>query len=116
MLTNAPALVLLRVPGMSIFTKRLKEMRTAAGLSQERLGISAGIDPASARARVNQYENGKHHPDQLTVRNLALVLDAPESYFYAVDEDTARLLLLFHRLPQAKRAEVLGLAEALSKP
>lgn len=100
--------------GMSVFTKRLKEMRTAAGLSQERLGILADIDPASARARVNQYENGKHHPDQLTVRNLAAVLDAPESYFYAVDDNTARLLLLFHRLPATKQSEALDFVERLS--
>ena len=99
---------------MSVFTKRLKEMRTAAGLSQERLGILADIDPASARARVNQYENGKHHPDQLTVRNLAAVLNAPESYFYAVDDGTARLLLLFHRLPMDKQAEALDFVERLS--
>lgn len=99
---------------MSVFTKRLKEMRTAAGLSQERLGILADIDPASARARVNQYENGKHHPDQLTVRNLAAVLNAPESYFYSVDDNTARLLLLFYRLPAAKQAEALDFVERLS--
>ena len=41
---------------MSIFAARLKEVRTTAGLSQERLGVLAGIDEASASARMNQYE------------------------------------------------------------
>lgn len=87
---------------MSTLAKRLKEMRTAAGLSQERLGILAEIDPASARARISQHEASKHHPDQLTVRNLSAVLNAPECYFCAVEDSTARLLLLFHRLPSAR--------------
>jgi transcriptional regulator with XRE-family HTH domain len=33
---------------MSVLAKRLKEARLRAGLSQERLGIEAGLDPMSA--------------------------------------------------------------------
>ena len=38
--------------------KRLKEARLRSGLSQEKLGVLAGIDEASASARMNQYERG----------------------------------------------------------
>ncbi len=42
---------------------RLKEARLRAGLSQQKLGILAGIDEATASARMNQYERGIHTPD-----------------------------------------------------
>jgi transcriptional regulator with XRE-family HTH domain len=43
--------------------KGWKEARLRAGISQEKLGVLAGIDEASASARMNQYERGKHTPD-----------------------------------------------------
>lgn len=46
----------------SIISKRLKEARMAAGLSQKQLGIAAGIDEFVASPRMNQYETGKHCP------------------------------------------------------
>lgn len=42
---------------------RLKEARRRAGLTQEKLGILAGLDEASASTRINQYEKGKHSPN-----------------------------------------------------
>lgn len=38
----------------SVFPKRLKQARLRSGLTQEQLGIQAGIDEFSASARVNQ--------------------------------------------------------------
>ena len=93
---------------MSTFCKRLKQARLAAGISQERLGIEAGIEPASASARMNQYESGKHVPNPTTVQQIAEALDLPPSYFYSVDDDEARMLALFHRLPVEARRRVLG--------
>ncbi|WP_131024637.1 helix-turn-helix transcriptional regulator, partial [Klebsiella variicola] len=46
-----------------MLTHRLKEARIRASLSQERLGILAGIDEATASPRMNQYERGTHAPD-----------------------------------------------------
>lgn len=92
---------------MTTFCKRLKEARLAAGLSQERLGIEAGIEPASASARMNQYETGKHVPNPVTVQQVAAALKLPAAYFYCEEDDTARLLVLFHRLPMAQRQAVL---------
>ncbi|MBD1589867.1 helix-turn-helix domain-containing protein [Pseudomonas typographi] len=92
---------------MSTFCKRLKEARLAADISQERLGIEAGIEPASASARMNQYETGKHSPNPTTVQQIATALDLPASYFYSEDDDVARMLVLFHRLPVQQRKQVL---------
>lgn len=98
---------------MSVFAKRLKKARTRAGLSQERLGVLAGIDEMSSSARMNQYEKAKHEPDFSMVQRIAKVLDVPESYFYAVDDEAAWLLVVFHRMPAEARAKVLQCARDL---
>lgn len=92
---------------MSIFTKRLKEARLAAGLSQERLGLEADIDAASASARMNRYELGKREPDLALVERLATVLHVPMAYFYAEEDELAELLLKVWKLSKADRARVL---------
>jgi len=93
---------------MSALARRLKEARLRAGLSQERLGILAGIDEMSASARMNQYERGKHAPDWLTVQRLAAVLQVPVAYLYADDDDAAELLLAFYALPLEAREEAVN--------
>jgi len=100
---------------MSIFSKRLKEARKAAGFSQEKLGIEAGIDPASASARMNQYETGKHEANFSIVQQISTVLNVPAAYFYSEDDETARLLVLFHRLGREERSMVVGYVEAVAK-
>lgn len=92
---------------MSVFAKRLKEARTRAGLSQEKLGVLAGIDEMSSSSRMNQYEKAKHEPDFSMVERIAKVLNVPESYFYAKDDEAAWLLVVFHRLPSEARLRVL---------
>ncbi|HEN4850812.1 TPA: helix-turn-helix transcriptional regulator [Klebsiella quasipneumoniae subsp. similipneumoniae] len=72
---------------------RLKAARLNAGLSQERLGILAGIDEATASARMNQYERGIHTPDFELACRLASVLQVPACYFYAVEDDLAEMIL-----------------------
>lgn len=98
---------------MNIFSKRLKEARTAAGLSQERLGIESGIDPASASARMNQYENDKHAPNSLTIIQIAAALDLPPAYFYSANDEEARMLKLFYRLDPPGKKQILTLAVEL---
>ncbi|MCL2524025.1 MAG: helix-turn-helix domain-containing protein [Betaproteobacteria bacterium] len=98
---------------MSIFSKRLKEARREAGLSQERLGVLAGIDEMSASARMNQYERGKHEPDFSMVERIARALKLPASFFYAEDDDEARLLRWFCRLDKDERAEVMRMVSTL---
>ena len=98
---------------MSVFPKRLKEARLRAGLTQEKLGVLAGIDEMSASARMNQYEREKHAPDWLTIKRIAKVLDVPVAYFIAVEDDTATLLLHFHALPAELRSRALTLISQL---
>ena len=92
---------------MSTLSKRIKEARLRAGLSQEQLGIQIGIDPASASARMNRYELGKRVPDFDLVKRLADELGLPAAYFYAAD-DEAELLRKFHLLNPAERERVLA--------
>ena len=78
---------------LNIIAYRLREIRLRAGISQEKLGVLAGIDEFSASARINQYERGKHVPDFKTLERLAEVLNTPAPYFYAKDEELADLIL-----------------------
>jgi len=80
---------------VAVFASRLKEARLRAGLSQEKLGILAGIDEFSASARVNQYERGKHAPDFQMAERLAQVLNVPTPYLYAADDALAEWILAF---------------------
>lgn len=88
-------------------SKRLKELRTEAGLSQKKLGILSGIDEFSASPRVNQYEKGKHVPDFSTLQRFAKVLKIPVCYFYAEDDDMAQMIRLFGSLPNTAKRKTL---------
>lgn len=98
---------------MSVLARRLKDARQQAGLSQERLGIEAGLDPMSASTRMNRYELGKRVPDVELMERIAAVLQVPVAYFYAGD-DEAELLLKFHGLLPEDRAKVQALADDLA--
>lgn len=99
---------------MSVFARRLKEARKHSGLSQEKLGVLAGIDEMSSSARMNQYERGKHEPDYSMVERLAGVLGVPESYFYEKDDETAWLLAVLHGLPETERRKAIDAARAIA--
>jgi transcriptional regulator with XRE-family HTH domain len=99
---------------MSVLAQRLKEARQRKGLSQERLGVLAGIDEMTASARMNQYEKGKHMPDWLTLERIAKALDVPVPYFYAAESDLAHLLLLTHTMTQEERQQLLQFAQRLT--
>jgi transcriptional regulator with XRE-family HTH domain len=93
---------------MSVFATRLKDARKHAGLSQERLGVLAGIDEMSASARMNQYERGKHEPHSSLVERFAKVLAVPESFFYEKDDEVAHLLVFLHRKSADERHQVIA--------
>ncbi|CAI1212855.1 helix-turn-helix transcriptional regulator [Serratia proteamaculans] len=76
--------------------KRLKSARLRAGYTQEKLGVLAGIDEATARSRISQYESGTYTPSFTTMCALARVLNVPECYFYVLDEGFAEKVLLLH--------------------
>lgn len=66
---------------------------------RSQLGILAGIDQFVASARINQYERGKHVPDQQMAQRLAAKLHVPVSYLYEPDDDLAELIRLVGPLP-----------------
>ncbi|TMS58918.1 helix-turn-helix transcriptional regulator [Imbroritus primus] len=98
---------------MHTFPKRLKEARKRAGLSQEALGRAAGLDEMSASTRMNRYELGKRVPDPELVKRIAAVLNLPAAYFYAVKDEEAELLAMFHRLSPEDRIKVVAFASRL---
>jgi len=98
---------------MSTLSRRLKEARLRKGISQEQLGIRAGLDPASASVRMNRYELGRRVPDFELIERLAGELGVPASYFYASDEREASLLVGFHRLTTAQKQQLLDYLDSL---
>jgi transcriptional regulator with XRE-family HTH domain len=99
----------------TIFCRRLKEARQAAGLSQKGLGIAAGIDEFVASTRINRYEQGVHEADAVTLANLAKVLDVPLAYFYAKDDRLARMILTFEKLSAKDQEKLLRQMAARDK-
>lgn len=98
----------------SILARRLKEARLRSGLTQERLGVLAGIDEYSASARMNQYERGKHSPHYEIMVRLAAVLNVSVTYFYAEDDQEAELLLVFAKLSRPLRDAAVEHVRALA--
>lgn len=98
---------------MSLFSKRLKEGRLEANLSQEKLGILAGIDEMTANSRMNHYEVGRNVPKLLLMKRIAKALNLPLSFFYAEDDEEALLLKKFYRMNQADKKRVLELIKSI---
>lgn len=97
-----------------MLVKRLKEARQRAGISQEKLGVMVGIDEASASARMNQYERGRHTPDFEMVCKIAKILDVPENYFYTLDDETAEFLLKLYSLDNENKNVLNQLLNSIS--
>lgn len=96
-----------------VFAQRLAQARERAGLSQKQLGLLAGLDPAVASPRINQYERGKHEPQLKTAKQLAEVLGIPAAFLYTEDELLAQLLLQWNDLSVRQKKDVLkGIEQA----
>ncbi|VEE72853.1 helix-turn-helix domain-containing protein [Yersinia pseudotuberculosis] len=91
------------------FCKRLKEARLAAGLSQKKLGIAAGIDEFVASTRINRYEKGVHEVDLGTAQKLAYVLKVPLAYFYTQDDQLAFVIHQFPKLSHKLQEHILSI-------
>ncbi|MEQ9913570.1 helix-turn-helix domain-containing protein [Pectobacterium polaris] len=94
-----------------IFSQRLKDARLLRGLSQKGLGIAAGIDEFVASARINRYEKGVHEANLVTASRLAEALDVPLAYFYAADDNLAKMILTFAELSTAEQTALLNSLE-----
>ncbi|MBN7767329.1 helix-turn-helix domain-containing protein [Pectobacterium brasiliense] len=91
-----------------IFSQRLKDARLLRGLSQKGLGIAAGIDEFVASARINRYEKGVHEANLVTASRLAEALDVPLAYFYAADDNLAKMILTFAELSASEQKILLN--------
>lgn len=91
----------------SIFSKRLKQARLDAGLSQKELGILAGLDPFVASTRINRYEQDVHAADIATAKRLAKALGVPLAYLYAENERLARMIQAFSKLDATGQDKLL---------
>ncbi|WP_437215047.1 helix-turn-helix domain-containing protein [Pectobacterium sp. LFLA-215] len=94
-----------------IFSQRLKDARLFRGLSQKGLGIAAGIDEFVASARINRYEKGVHEANLVIANRLAEALDVPLAYFYAADDNLAKMILTFAELSAAEQTALLNSLE-----
>lgn len=99
-----------------IFAQRLAQARERAGLSQRQLGVLAGLDPAVASPRINQYERGKHEPQLKTAKRLAEVLGIPPAFLYTEDELLAELLLQWNDLTLRQKKDLLKQIDAAKTP
>ena len=100
------------VDGLPVFARRFIQARERAGLTLEQVAVAAGIDDA-ASVRMSQYQRGVHTPRFNVAQNLAKALNVPVEYFYSPDDQTAELLLHWHRLSKAKQAQLLNSLESL---
>ena len=79
--------------------KRLKEARLNKGLTQEKLGVLAGIDESTAYSRLSHYEKGTHRPSFEMMCSFSRILHVPECYFYILDDEFAgEVLMLFRKI------------------
>lgn len=92
-----------RVPPRPVYARRLKEARVAAGLSQRKLGMAAGIDTTVAGTRISRYEAGLSEPSVHVAARLAGVLGVPLAYFYCDDDQLAQIVQTFDQLTNGER-------------
>lgn len=86
-----------------VYSRRLREARELYGMSQRALGIKIGLDEFVASTRLNRYENGVHQPALPIQQRLAAALELPLAYFYAEDDELARLIAEFKPKRPGKR-------------
>ena len=91
------------LPTATLFGRRLRAARIAAGMSQVDLGAALNDDPNLSSPRISRYERGDREPDHATVKALADTLGIPESYFFATSDTLAEVILLVAMLPADKQ-------------
>ena len=99
----------------SILSQRLKAARLAKGLTQEQLGVLAGIDEFSASARMNRYEKGIHEPNYGMMQHIANALGLPVAYFYCDQDQVAELLDTVASLSPEALKQVIEYAKQLEE-
>jgi len=94
-------------PNGTVFSRRLREVRTIRKLSQRALGIAADLDPFVASTRINRYEQAVAWPNLSMVLKLAETLKVPAPLLFADDEDVAELLWRWANASRKDRRNLL---------
>lgn len=58
-------------------SKRIRDARTEAGLTQEQLAAKTGLP----QSHISRIENAKHSPARATIEKIAKALDKPVTFF-----------------------------------
>jgi transcriptional regulator with XRE-family HTH domain len=82
---------------VAIYGRRLREAREGKGISLQDLGVAVGLDPSGVSGRLSRYENGIHQPKLGLQGLLARALQQPLAYFYAENDELAKLISDFGR-------------------
>ena len=83
-------------------------------MSQDRLGVLAGLEESSSSARISRYESGVHEPPLSFAESLAKVLGVPAAYFYCKDDRLAEIILYYASMSEAQRSELQTKAAELA--
>ncbi|MBS7456834.1 helix-turn-helix domain-containing protein [Coralloluteibacterium stylophorae] len=98
-----------------IFANRLRAARKAADLTQEALGVAAGIVADVARTRINRYERGVNECDLRTAKKLADALGMPLAALYAETDEIAEAIVAIARLPLTEQRKLVKQLKARVK-
>lgn len=102
-------------PIRSVFARRLRNRRLAAGLTQRALGVLVGLPEDVAGVRINRYEKAVHNCDIETAAKLAKALGVSVAYLYAETEDLAELIEEFTRMSSQEQKALLAGIRAKAK-
>lgn len=103
----ASGLVLDSEDARLIFAHRLREARLRAGLTQEALGVAAGVAPDVARTRINRYEKGVNECDLRTAKRLADALGLPLAALFAESDGMAAAIVALSELSEEELSEAI---------
>ncbi|UKE42780.1 helix-turn-helix transcriptional regulator [Xanthomonas translucens pv. secalis] len=95
-----------------LFAKRLREARLAADLTQEALGVAAGLSVDVARVRINRYEKGGRECDLRTAERIADALGIPLAAFFARSDEMAKAITTLSRFTEEQLSEIVDQLEA----
>lgn len=91
-----------------IFANRLRHARQKAELTQEALGVAAGLAPEVARTRINRYEKGVNECDLRTAKRLADALGMPLAAFFAETDELADAIQALAKLSVEEQRKVVA--------
>lgn len=97
-----------------VIAKRLREAREELGLTLEAVGVLAGIDEATAKVRMSQYENARHTPPIAMIFKLAKALNKPPAWF-VIEDDLKEYMVAIDELNIDDRAKLLSGLKTLLK-